>query len=93
MICMQIILKSKKINNLELKKQVTQQTLSNFFPLLINKNSCKRNIKEVICNDSNSNSNSNTDFDDDTSSSDSKYEMEIDINLLPNICDKEKKLR
>ena len=86
--------KSKEINNLELKKQVTQQTLSNFFPSLVNKNSCKRNIKEVICDDSNSNSNSNTDSDDDdTSSSDSEYEMEIDINLPPNICDKEKKLR
>ena len=85
--------KSKEINNFELKKQVTQQTLSNFFPSLVNKNSCKRNIKEVICDDSNSNSNSNTDSDDDDTSSDSEYEMEIDVNLPSNICDKEKKLR
>src|SRR3989337_2629326 len=84
--------KSKEINNLELKKQVNQKTLSNFVPSIVNKNLFKRNIKEVIGDDSNSNSNTDSD-DNDTSSSDSEYEMEIDVNLPPNICDKEKKLR
>ena len=90
--------KSKEVNDLELQnkkrqKNLTQQTLSDFFPLPFNKNSNKRNIEEVICSDSDSNSdlNSNTNSDDDTDSS--EYEMEIDVNFPPNICDKEKKLR